>query len=184
MIRLRERLIIELNSQSNLSSVLLKHYMNCLGFVLFPIHRTRAVYEHQSIFWAQTLSWQLEDLEEQFTDFDKRCTGLKSRTVPLTTNLSRKISLLQLQLKNILLVANVRASFLSQINLRTFMRSTITSTKTALLYFWWWIFSDSVQNENEMTNHPVSGSDWLVVSDQSSYLSLWLVWYWPTLYLL
>ena len=50
---------------------------------LFPIYRPRVVYKHQ-FFGAQTLNGQLEDREEQFAKFDKKCTGLESRTAPLS----------------------------------------------------------------------------------------------------
>ena len=51
---------------------------------LFSIHRARTVCKHQRFFWAHTLNTQLEDQEEQFAEFDKKCIGLQSRTVPLT----------------------------------------------------------------------------------------------------
>lgn len=38
------------------------------------------------VFLAQTLNRQLEDCEDPFTEFDKKCMGLKLRTVPLNEN--------------------------------------------------------------------------------------------------
>ncbi len=50
---------------------------SCVPLCLFPIYRTRAVYEH-----VQTQNRQLADREEIFDEFDKKCIGLELQTPP------------------------------------------------------------------------------------------------------
>ena len=75
LIQFCERLLFELNSQSNYNPFFqAPEAVDWLGLFFaeplcsFLIYRARAVYEHRRFFFVQTPNGQLEDDEEQFTE--------------------------------------------------------------------------------------------------------------------
>ncbi len=53
-------------------------YLRHSCHTLFPVYRTRVVYEHWTFFSAHTENGKLAEREEIFTEFDKKCIGLES----------------------------------------------------------------------------------------------------------
>ena len=93
IIQFCERLLVfDLNSQSNYTRTFCAPDAPCwlAGVVyvlvrgtMFGVHIECWLSKWETKFlWAQTLNGRLEDSEEQFAEFDKKCMGFELRTVP------------------------------------------------------------------------------------------------------